>query len=253
MPDATSKTPVIQNPSVTSGRRTTETNQNGEPTGGADVRSDSESSEMVDFDYEAELANAFQRKWVITPANDDDDWPDKDDAGTVKNPEHRRERLKERYREGIRKEPVLEERRRVTERSLLEEPNEEVRTSLHEWYDGRCQICGKTWPKFDGKPYFIAAYLVERRHARWIDKPGNALCLCADHFAQWRLAAKEMPLDVPEQVHSLRLRREGGDGNLSLWFTLLGKDCEIKYDERHFIALKALLDTAREFNSQPGK
>ncbi len=261
VPDGTSKTPAIQNHSETSGRRTTESYQNSEPKGGADAksersaeaRSDSESSETVDFDYAAELVNAFQRKGMTMLADDDDDLSDNDGAGTVKNPQRRRERLAERHREAIRKEPALEERRRMTERSLLEGPNEAVRTSLHEWYDGRCQICDETWPKLDGEPYFTAAYLVERRHARWIDDPGNALCLCADHFAQWRLAAKEMPLDVIEQVRSLRLRSEDGDGDLSLWFTLMGEDCAIKYDERHFLALRTLLDVAEEFNSQPSQ
>ena len=260
VPDAISKMPAIQYPSVTSGRRITQPNQNGESTGGADAglarankaRSDSESSDPVEFDYAAELASAFQRKGM-TMLVDDDDWPDNGDVGPVKNPQRRSERLAERYREAIRKEPALEERRRATERSLLEGPNEAVRTALHEWYDGRCQICDETWPKLDGEPYFTATYLVERRHARWIDDPGNALCLCADHFAKWRLAAKEMPLDVIEQVRSLELRREGGDGDLSLWFTLMGEDCAIKYDERHFLALRALLGVAEEFNSQPGK
>ena len=123
---------------------------------------------------------------------------------------------------------------------------------LYEWYRGKCQICAETWPKYDGKPYFAAAYLFERHHAQWLDVPGNAICLCAKHFAQWRHAAKEMPLDVGEQIHSLRLRAEGGDGDLSIDFTLLGKDVAISYDERHLLALEKLIQGRGRCRRRPG-
>ena len=53
-----------------------------------------------------------------------------------------------------------------------------------------------------------------------------------------------MPLDVGEQIQSLRLRGEGGDGDLSIYFTLLGKDVAISYDERHLLALRTLVEVA---------
>ena len=47
-----------------------------------------------------------------------------------------------------------------------------------------------------------------------------------------------------EQIQSLRLRAEGGDGDLSIYFTLLGKDVAIRYDERHLLALRTLVEVA---------
>jgi hypothetical protein len=200
-----------------------------------------ESHTTPGFSYAEELAKAFNRDGM-THFNDEDE-PGEYHAGggMSKNPQRRSERLATGYRESIDNEPPPQERLLVTERSLLEGPNEAVRGSLREWYRGKCQICGKTWPKQDGEPYFAAAYLVERHHGRWLDNPGNAICLCAEHFAQWRHAAKEMPLEVVEQIHSLRLHAEGGDGDLSIYFTLLGEDVAIRYDERHLLALKIWL------------
>ena len=49
-----------------------------------------------------------------------------------------------------------------------------------------------------------------------------------------------------EQIRSLRLRAQGGDGNLAIDFTLLGEDVAIRYEERHFLALRTLLEVAGE-------
>jgi hypothetical protein len=91
----------------------------------------------------------------------------------------------------------------------------------------------------------VAAYLVDRRHARWLDEPGNAICLCAKHFAQWRLAAKEDDENVIAQIEMLRLKAEGGDGDLCIRFKMLGENCAISYDERHLLALRKLLEVAK--------
>ena len=196
--------------------------------------------------YQELLEAAFNRPGRTSIQNDenfkyDDDW-----GHGVKDPERRSGKLAEGYREDISNEPSPKDHRRLTERALLEEPNEQVRVSLYEWYGGKCQLCGETWPERDGQPYFAAAYLVERRHARWLDNHGNAICLCAKHFAQWCHAAIGMPLSIPDQIGSLRLRNEGGNGDLSIDFTLLGTDVSITYDERHFLALRTLLEVASE-------
>ena len=121
-----------------------------------------------------------------------------------------------------------------------------MRQSLLVWYGGQCQICGRTWPERDGSPFFAAARLVERRHARWLDDPANAICLCADHFAQWCHAAKLAPLDIAEQLKALSLPSLGGKDRLSILFTMLGEDVEVTYCEKHMMALKKLLDVSEE-------
>ena len=122
-----------------------------------------ESGTGAGFDYAGALRETFNRPGC-TEFDDEDEF-ETDDIGnaTVRNPQRRRERLAAGYRERINDEPTPDERRRVTEQSLLEGPNEAVRVSLYEWYRGKCQICAETWPKHDGDPYFAAAYLVERR------------------------------------------------------------------------------------------
>jgi hypothetical protein len=167
----------------------------------------------------------------------------------VKNPVRRGEKLLSNYTSAKINEPSSEERRKTTERQILEGPNEQVRTTLYEWYLGKCQICGESWPKKDGKPYFASAYLVERQHARWIDEPGNALCLCAKHFAQWRHAAKEIPQDVYEQIKKMHLKQEGGTGELAIDFIMLNEKHSIKFDERHFISLRKLLEVTENNSS----
>jgi hypothetical protein len=194
------------------------------------------------------LEAAFNRPGR-TSIQDEEDL-DYDDNGrhVVKDPERRRDRLVEGYIEGISIEPPPRDRHRLTERALLEGPNEQVRVSLYEWYRGKCQICGETWPERDGEPYFAATYLVERQYARLLDHPANAICLCAKHFAQWRHAAIEMPLSIPDQIRNLKVRREGGSGELSIDFVLLGADVSITYDERHFLALRTLLEVTAEIS-----
>lgn len=200
------------------------------------------------LDFGQALVENFHRP-SRTSMQDDEDFDYGDDSEhEVKDPARRSGKLAEGYLEEISREPSPKDRRRLTERALLEGPNEQVRVSLHEWYGGKCQICCETWPKRDGDQYFAAAYLVERRHAHWLDNPGNAICLCATHFAQWRHAAIETPLDILEQIRSLKLRSEGGNGDLTIDFTLLGKDVSIAYDERHFLALRTLLEVTDDLS-----
>lgn len=164
--------------------------------------------------------------------------------GRVHNPERRAGKLTEEHRERMANERTPDERRHTTERRIIEPADPQVRENLLNWYGGRCQICGETWPERDGSPFFAAARLVERQHGEWLDSEGNVLCLCAKHFAQWRHAAKEASKSIPEQVNSLVLSSEGGTQKLSLLFTMLGDDVEIVYCEKHFLALKTLLECA---------
>jgi len=197
-------------------------------------------------DFAKEIKESFNKSG-ITSFNDEYMARVEDTGfGEIINPGQRGARLRDDYFENIRNEPAQDVRWKQTERCLLESPNEAVRKTLYEWYLGRCQICDETWPKRNGEPFFTAAYLVERHHARWIDEPGNAICLCAKHFAQWRHATKKEFSDVTEQIINLRLRAEGGDGNLSIKFNLLNVDCGIKYNEKHIIALKKLIEVAND-------
>lgn len=162
------------------------------------------------------------------------------DKGISANPEHRRQREAEEHEKRKGEEPDPTERRRKTERTILEGPDEQVRKILEEWYGGKCQICGHTFPERNGHPFFVASYIIPRKLARQCDTYANALCLCAEHYAKWQHGAVEADDDIVDQIEGLKLRSEGGDGNLQVKIKLCGDECSITFNEKHIIALQEL-------------
>lgn len=202
----------------------------------------SPSSEGNEFNYCESLRTAFTQAGLTHFNEEVMSHIENSGDGVLSNPARRAVKLAEEYLKSITSEPNVEIRRKETERRLLEPPNETVRSSLYDWYQGKCQICGDTWPKRDGNPYFTAAYIVERQNKRWLDNPGNSLCLCAKHFAQWRLASKLAKTEITEQIENLKLNSEGGDGDLSLRFQLVDQEVIINLCEKHALALRGLLE-----------
>ncbi|MEA2103373.1 MAG: hypothetical protein U9P79_01855 [Candidatus Cloacimonadota bacterium] len=196
------------------------------------------------IDVKTLLNDPFNRPGVTSFDEDENYYSN----NRVKNPERRAAKRRAEYRRTFQNEPKPEQRRHKVEIELLEGPDPKVRETLSQWYDGKCQICGNTWPKRNGEPYFTAAYLMERQNAKLMDTPANAVCLCAEHFAQWCHAAIEAPLDIMEQIKELRLPFEDGKDELSIVFTLQGKDCEIKYCKKHFLDLKELIKALAEIS-----
>jgi hypothetical protein len=187
------------------------------------------------IDYRAEL-----KKSLNCPGKTNLNERLESDETYIPDRERRRRKEMEAHRERIVSEPDPEDRRQTTERTKLERPDEQVRKTLEEWYGGKCQICGDTFPERDGKPFFMAKYMVERKLARQVDANGNALCLCADHFAKWEFGAREVD-DMRSQVDSLNPTSEGGNENLEIRVKLCGEEFIIKFTERHVIALQALI------------
>lgn len=192
--------------------------------------------------YATRLTRAFERKGEESLG---EKWQDLDYYGSnrVGNVARRAGKLTEKIVQAVGAEPKPEERRTVTERSILEGANPSVRAALLEWYQGKCQICDKTWPDRSGQPFFVAAYIEERRNARWLDHEANALCLCAEHFAQWRHASIAAPMPIVEQLERLQVKGEGQD--LTVEFQMLGRPHRIRYCEKHLLALKSMLDASR--------
>lgn len=161
--------------------------------------------------------------------------------GIVSDPMIRREKESKAHYERSENEPDPEERRRKTEQTILEGPDEQVRKTLEEWYGGKCQICFSKFYQRNGKPFFITCYIVQRKLARQVDNYANALCLCAEHFARWQhgpIVAK----DIIDQILSLKCKNEGGDMPLRVKFKLCGEDCTITFNEKHLISLQELLN-----------
>lgn len=162
------------------------------------------------------------------------------DNGIVSNPDRRRAKSYKGHKENIDNEPSYDERRKETRRNILEGPDERVREYLMQMYRGKCQICGKTFPERDGKPFFIANYIVPRKLARFTDTPANALCLCAEHFAKWQHGTVEAE-NIPEQIEDFKVELEGGNIESILWIKLCGEECKIEFKEKHLLDLQELI------------
>lgn len=162
------------------------------------------------------------------------------DDGEVKNSERRREKSYDEYRERQQQEPSADARRKKTLRTILEGPDKQIREYLYQMYEGKCQICQKTFPEKNGKPFFVANYIVERKVARAVDASANALCLCAEHFAKWQHGAIETE-DIIKQIDSYKTKSEGGIDMPILKIKLCGKDCKIIYKEKHLLELQEFL------------
>jgi len=166
------------------------------------------------------------------------------DIGKANNVERRRGKSYEEHKKRLDHEPKPNERRKETKRTILEGPDEQVREYLSQFYDGKCQICGKTFPARDGSPFFIAKYFVNRNHAHAVDTPANALCLCADHFAKWQHGAVEAE-DIIEQIENFKTKLEGGKSEPILNIKLCGETCTITYKEKHLLDLQELLRASK--------
>jgi hypothetical protein len=191
---------------------------------------------------------AFSRDGEISLSEEyeDDDYYK---SGAVKNPDHRRKKTRGRHKNRIVNEPTPDKRRQETLRRMLEPADPETRAYLADLYSGKCQICGKTFPQRNGKPFFIVSHIVDRKYARLLDNSANALCLCPLHFAQWRHGAVEAN-NIREQISTKKTKAEGGKEKLSLQITLCGKKCEISYKEKHILDLQSLLS---ELDNMSGK
>jgi hypothetical protein len=186
------------------------------------------------IDYENELKKSFNRPGATELTEQITD------SGKVKHPDRRREKSYERHKASFDSEPTPEERRKETMRTILEGPDEQVREYLSQFYNGKCQICGKTFPERDGKPFFIANYIVPKKLARFVDTPANALCLCADHFAKWQHGAVEAE-DIIVQIENFKTESEGGKSEPILRIKLCDEECEIEFKEKHLLDLQELL------------
>ena len=191
------------------------------------------------IDYSTEIEKSFNKTGkteVKTQIIDD---------GKVNNPERRREKVAGEHRDRLNEEPSADDRRREMYRTILEGPDPQVREYLFQMYDGKCQICDHSFPERDGKPFFVASYIVERQKSGAVDTSANALCLCADHFAKFKHSAVEAE-DVSTQIENFQTESEGGDCRPILDIKLCGEKCEIRFKEKHLLDLQELVKISND-------
>jgi hypothetical protein len=163
-------------------------------------------------------------------------------SNPVRSPEYRRAQAAKEIHEEREGEPAPEERYRYAERRVWESRDPQTRTFLAEEYGGFCQICGDSnaFQRLDGLPYFEAKYIVEASMARWIERPGNCLSLCATCCAKLTHGSVQS-VEFIQKILALLLAGEGGSGELSIEFLLCGEPVTLRFTERHLLDLQELL------------
>ncbi len=168
------------------------------------------------------------------------------EGGLSQNVSRRRKKTQEDIATAIENEGTYGKKFSIALRKRWKGKNDEVRMAFREWYGGRCQICEKTFIQRNGEPYFEGVYLVSHTTARWLDREGNILCLCAQHSAMFQFGPKKVDEDIVQQVMQLKTKAEGGDDQPSIRMNLCGNLIAIRYAEKHLIDLQEMIRVAQE-------
>jgi hypothetical protein len=206
---------------------------------GEDEAPAKDDEEAGEFNYAAELSKAFDRPGRTNRLGEE--VPASADGGHVANPERRRERIRQMIEDDKAAEPDADQRFRRVSRRAWEAKDSAVRHFLLEQYDGRCQVCGETFATRDGTPYFEGLYLVSRLRGRWVDRPGNVVCLCASCCAKFQYGPVEAE-GILDQVMRWQAQSEGGV-DCSLRLRLCGQDVALEYSEKHLIDLQEIVSS----------
>lgn len=206
----------------------------GTPGGEGDDNVEASSEAPPQIDFGEALAQVLDR-----PKSTRDELPDAPGDGAVSNPELRRERLREAMADDKSAEPQTTERFRPVPRRVWDSKDSATRHFVEQQYGGHCQICDDTFTTRRGAPYFEALYLVSRTNARWIDRPGNVLCLCATCCAKLQHGPVEADTLI-DQIVAWRTEHEGGAGS-ALHLRVCGEDVQLQFTERHLLDLQEMV------------
>jgi len=106
---------------------------------------------------------------------------------------------------------------------------QQTKEDLYLWYRGKCQVCGKTFTKKDGKNYF-EIHLINKTD-KWggggLIIAGNTLCLCPWHKAKIE-HSKHTDRFVPTKIK-----------NLKLHMNISGKEETLHFEKEHYLFVKA--------------
>lgn len=190
------------------------------------------------FDFVASLQSTFEKP-PEEPQEPDVQLVDPP-SPIVPEPERRRRKVQEEILISILNELENNQRFRRVPSVVWEKKDNRVRSFLLEEYSGLCQICGSTFLKRNGTPYFEGLYLVSRADAQWVDRPGNVLCLCATCCAKFQ-HGMVMTENIVNQVLQCKMKKEGGSGHPGIIVELCKKQVEIRYTERHMLDLQEMI------------
>lgn len=194
---------------------------------------DEDDSDNQSFDVSDAIFEAFNREGEAELEEFDGD-------GAAANPARRQERSAEALARSKETEPSRGARFKVLSRKVWEPRDPAVRAYLLQTYGGRCQICQATFARRDGQPFFEARYIVSRVARRWLDTPGNSLCLCPTCLAK-TLHGSSKAADILSELRKIAGEAADLPDGGTVSFELCGEPVSIKFAQRHLIDLGALL------------
>ncbi|MBP7563930.1 MAG: hypothetical protein KA886_09110, partial [Candidatus Cloacimonetes bacterium] len=196
-----------------------------------------------DINFDKSFNNAFNN--IPRNVSNDNDIEIEVDDDSLPNPERRRQKEYEKHLQNINSEPSREERyKKKIVKKIIEGPDLSVRQEFLDWYGGKCQICGKTFNQINNKPFFITHYIISRTIARSAETAGNALCLCADHFAKFVHGEKKAE-DIINQIEKL-----DDEGINEIKMSLCGENISLKFNKKHIIALKEYRKALKDYRKE---
>jgi hypothetical protein len=122
--------------------------------------------------------------------------------------------------------------------------NPMVRVDLEQYYHGRCQICHHTWKMANGRPFWIAAFLLQRNKGG-VAHSSNAICLCAEHFVKWLHGTLNTQMNFTDLVKGIG----EDDPHPQIQLELAGEKLTLTYNPKHFFDLRTLLQVFDEKTS----
>ena len=164
-----------------------------------------------------------------------------DSEMSIRNVERRKRKLQEELEEGLKKPTALKKLGIVSRTKTTPEE----RIFLFEQYHGKCQICGQTIKKWNGKNYFeginlIATKTLSEQYKKSLETGWNSLCLCPNHAAIYKYGAVDLS-DLQENILSIEVANRNNDC-VKLPIVMQDAISEIKYTPKHFLALKAAFE-----------
>jgi len=178
-----------------------------------------------------------QRKKSTPSANAGDDFSSDGSVGNVK----RRERnIEASFRDAKSMQPY---ERKLFARTI--ESTTEERRFLNNWYQGKCQMCNTRILSYNQSPFFIAKNIIDTRHLsdsirNTTNLAWNSWCLCPNCAAKYDVCSRDIN-GLYEQIIQKQVV-EGDSESIVLTIELDGKQQEIRYVPKHFLALKKVFE-----------
>ncbi|MBQ8012650.1 MAG: hypothetical protein IJ265_13955, partial [Oscillospiraceae bacterium] len=159
--------------------------------------------------------------------------------GAVNNVKRRERNIESTFRSAMQMKPA---QRKLFGRIV--DSTKEERNLLRNWYQGSCQMCGTVIIAYDLTPHFVARNIINTQHLsneirQTINLAWNSLCLCPNCAAKYSVCSRDLN-GLYEQIMQTEVI-EGDSEPIVLSIELGGKQQNIRYIPKHFLALKKVM------------